>query len=68
MEHLEILNGTGGTEMNKDDVMVEMLLISPHNSEMYFQRSDGSYYMIKNPEKIITELPENWIPRSKRNE
>lgn len=50
----------------KDDKMVEMILNSPHNSEMYFQRPDGSYYMLKNPEKIITELPSDWKPQLKK--
>lgn len=49
--------------MNKDDVMIEMVLNSPHNSELYFQRPDGSRYMLKTPEKIIIELPADWQPR-----
>lgn len=46
--------------MNKEDNMVKMILFSPHNSLMYFQRPDGTYYAIKNPEKIVTECPPDW--------
>lgn len=46
--------------MNKDDVMVEMILNSPHNNVMYFRRPDGSAYALKQPEKIVTELPSDW--------
>lgn len=49
--------------MNKDDVMIEMVLNSPHNSIMYFRRPDGSVYAYKQPEKIIIELPADWQPR-----